>query len=323
MNAYVSAVAALSAGDDATRDAQSACVRIKLLAAHVLSAFDKASSGELDAAELEFGEGIAAVQDELKTLISNPVDFGTLYRVRRGGVDAAFERAELFHVPFERAEKLVRSGRYNPDGVPVLYLGGSLVACWLEARRPTYDVWAAAVRLRPDASLRVLNLGYRTAQIADMVRMALASGWQSPAGIVRIALALVVIWPLLAACSFAAGEDDPDRPEYLIPQQLMRWVSCQHDVAGIRYFSTRIAAGDAAIAESASFVFPTHDDAQRGVDARLAAQFEMTAPMFWATLPAGLQALEHATAKVKMASTTFGRFEGELQKKPFAPVVQS
>jgi hypothetical protein len=322
LDAYVGAVEVLRADDWATRAAQDAHARMRVLAARLKDAFAAAQAGQPGAADAEFNAGISAISTELKALVSVPVTrdvFKTRYRVRWGPPHPPYDRGALFHVPFDRAARVGR-GRYNPAGIPVLYLGGSLLACWHEARRPTSDVWAAAVRLRPSVEIRVLNLAYRTRRIADLLRGGQTANPRVERPSTRLATSLAVVWPLLAACSFEARGDDSARPEYLIPQQLMRWVHGRDDVAGIRYFSTRIADGDAAIDESANFVFPTRDVATNGFDATLADRFEMADPIFWATLPAGLAALAGEKAAVPASVTTFGHLEEELRGRRFATV---
>lgn len=108
---------------------------------------------------------LGASLDHLQLLVGDKAsirDFERLYRIRqvkRAGYLDNLERKALFHMPFELRHK-VSSNRYSISGLPSLYLGGSLWACWEELQRPDFHS-LQVVRFRYAEPITLLDFGFR------------------------------------------------------------------------------------------------------------------------------------------------------------------
>ena len=200
--------------------------------------------------------------DELNGLMSLPLDrgrLGTLYRVREEPPDRRFGPRDLSHIPFDLAH-IVRPQRYSTPGTPMLYLGSSLIACWEEMGRPDpRSLWAAAFRLRPGRTIRVLNLAYRPALIASTARPLGSGPADDPSDMLRQFVGYAVIWPLVLACSYRVlHRGQSFVPEYVLPQLLTSWLAEQPELSGVRYFSNRMddAVGPTRVSSRNSVAVP-------------------------------------------------------------------
>jgi len=211
-----------------------------------------------------------------------------LYRVRTGDL-AGYDRAGLFHIPFEMRH-LVRSQRYSIPGLPSLYLGGSLWICWEELGRPPFDrLHVARLRAVPKSNLRVLDFAHRPEVIASLAK-ALEDDLDKNNDNSNFILAQLSCWPLLAACSIRVRHSSaPFVPEYIVPQLLLQWIRKHQRFEGIRYFSTRPNEHmsstdpfdfDFVTAES-NYVFPTMKNRPKGYCPELTRRFEISAPLAW------------------------------------------
>jgi len=186
----------------------------------------------------------AAVQDILLEInglaftVTGPTDFGILYRVRQIQIPA-LNRNDLFHIPFE-LRHVVATQRYSIPGLPCLYLAGSLYTCWEEmGRPPLHELQCAAFWVKPGRSLRMLNLSNRPARLAAVHAM--------PPGSVpsdhSFLSSHIVLWPLFFATSiFVKHRSSPFKPEYIFSQMVLQWLTQNHGVDGIAYFSTHVRA---------------------------------------------------------------------------------
>ncbi|MET3029190.1 RES family NAD+ phosphorylase [Flavobacterium sp. UW10123] len=151
-----------------------------------------------------------------------------LFRIRTSAGNYPLSRNELFHIPFEK-RGMVNSQRFSIPGLPSLYTSNSIYVAWEEMRRPNVDS-IQAVRLVNQRELRLLDI---TTDIYNNTE-------SSKSDIdVNARLYKVLTWPLAACCSIKVkNRKDAFKPEYIIPQFLLQWVSKKLD--GIRYSSTHI-----------------------------------------------------------------------------------
>ncbi|MGJ1237758.1 hypothetical protein ACR78I_22725 [Sphingobacterium multivorum] len=154
----------------------------------------------------------------------------SLFRIRTCEENYPLSKRELFHIPFEMRGK-VKTQRYSIPGLPSLYLANSIFTAWEELKRPPAQS-IHAIKLTNNLDLRLL----------DLTTDFFAQPTQFLGEIVddkKIEYNLMV-WPLLAACSFKVlSADDPFKPEYIIPQLLLQWAK-KELVDGIKYSSTHI-----------------------------------------------------------------------------------
>ncbi len=249
--------------------------------------------GRLHEAYSAFDTGIRQVLSELRhyTMTLEPEHLGQLYRVRITQCPR-LRREDLFHIPFEMRHK-VPTDRYSIPGLPCLYLSGSLYTCWEEMGRPPFhELQAAAFWVKDGKSVKLLNFTKSPSRLLSWVK---ANDVAEPptGGLTRQVLerqisASLVLWPLMASASVMVKHDDsPFKPEYLIPQMLLQWVTNNKDFDGICYFSTHVcvdSTGDALPA--CNLVFPPKVIRPSGRCEHLCSVFKMTEPYGWGLLKA-------------------------------------
>jgi hypothetical protein len=155
-----------------------------------------------------------------------------LFRIRRKSGNYPLEKCDLFHIPFEHRGR-VRTQRYSIPGLPSLYLSNSIYVAWEELLRPDINE-IQAIRLQNRKKLRFLDLStddYNHRSLEGVLEY-------KPKEIIR----KIFTWPIIAACSIKVAEPDASfKPEYIIPQLLLQWIT-KMDLDGIKYSSTHIQA---------------------------------------------------------------------------------
>ena len=203
-----------------------------------------------------------------------------LYRARLGD-RKTFVKKDLFHLPFELRHK-VEPRRYSIPGLPCLYLGGSTYVCWEEFGRPNLaHVHICRFEPQYNVQLKVLDFGYRAAHVAAYVN-ANRHRLQHPCKKVDFVVGQVILWPLIASSSIQVLEpDSPFKPEYVISQLLLQWLTDSTDCDGIRYFSTHIENYPNSIIAVSNFAFPVRTNADNGHCSVLKSKFQLSEPLFW------------------------------------------
>ena len=204
-----------------------------------------------------------------------------IYRFRTAG-PTPYPKGGLFHIPFYRRH-IVGPMRYSIAGLPSLYLGGSTHVCWRELGEP--DLATVAVsrfHAIENTNLRVLNFGHRLPVLAAYVAN-VPQDFTSPTNAAVMVAAQVACWPLIAACSIRVPDRTvPDRPEYLVPQLMLEWITRTHQFHGIRYFSTHYAEYPDDPKTYMNYVFPARTNPAVGYCPELCELFELTDPLSWA-----------------------------------------
>jgi hypothetical protein len=273
---------------------------IQALCNSVLSAVRNYERGLPHLAFQDISVGIQAVQvhfDRLctpKNVAATPA-LRELYRIRVEPLGVAFDRPNLYHIPFEMRHRVARQ-RYSLPGLPCLYLGGTLYIAWEEMGRPAFDsVHYARFRPQAGAQITFLDFGYRPALMGAMIEANQAAcGVQS--AMADFAVAQAVCWPLLAASSIKKRfPDAPFIAEYIVPQLILQWITNSGHHDGIRYFSVRVDTYMDNPAMPCNYVFPARQFAAEGYCATLRGLFEMSPPLSWQlvermAMPPGLAA---------------------------------
>lgn len=278
LDGYLAAVATLSATDFASQEILSALPRIRTLSDYLCTVHRAILDGRLDRAHAEMTKALGVVAAELATLHSQPLDrdkLGYVFRLREATYSERVDRGGIFHMPFNLRHK-VTPKRYSLLGLPMLYLGSTLLVCWEELGRPSFDkLWVAAMRLREGATVRVLDFGYRPALLAALLEK--TGGADLPT--TRFAVAHAILWPLIAACSFPMRyQEAAFVEEYILPQQVVAQLVENGDFDGVRYFSNRVSAYGAEFV-NLNLVFPAQPGADAGHCPKLSSLFEITPPM--------------------------------------------
>lgn len=142
-------------------------------------------------------------------------------------------KEDMFHVPFHLRGK-VGNERYSVSGLPCLYVGDSLYACWLELGGPDASSFNCAL-VRVIKDLQVFDM----AKLADSYRK-----YKSDSGTFKEKLFLIVI-PLMLLSSFKVRDKSAIfKPEYVIPQLLTQWLiekfhlnRGKTNLIGVRYYT--------------------------------------------------------------------------------------
>jgi hypothetical protein len=192
----------------------------------------------------------------------------TFYRARCNE-GRAFAKRELFHLPFEKRH-FVSTNRYSIPGFPALYLGSSTYVCWEEFNRHRLrDLWFS--RFVNDKSIKVVQI-QRIEDFLSAVEK-LNPDWQT-----TYLLRYLVTFPIALACTIRVKENGVFKPEYIIPQMLLQYVSKSPEFDGIQFPSSKVdyskLHGDSAY----NFVFPVKYVAKSGYCSKLVETFHLSEP---------------------------------------------
>lgn len=218
--------------------------------------------------ELEEKEGNGAVK--IKSVPN------VLFRSREFADKRNHTYEEMFHIPLDK-RGIVKTQRYSAPGYPCLYLGKTIYACWEEMHRPRFDeLMVSGFRVRRPFRVYDLRVPKRT----DFNKESL----------IRTLLRL----PLIIACSVKVkNENDPYKPEYIIPQLLIESIisrnyqileedsSVQDPIYGVIYTSTHISTDfPYGLEYLENIALPVVNSDIRGVHCEiLASLFEISDPL--------------------------------------------
>lgn len=156
----------------------------------------------------------------------------SLYRLR--GHDKtkhtdAYERKEIFHLPFEMANE-ASTMRYSLNGVPCLYVANSVYVAWEEMRKGRKEY---AVSLFKNQS----PLYFVELDSTPFHKRKYENDNDKYDDLIDYAM----LFPIILCSSLKVKDDDEKnafKPEYMIPQLLLE--CSKSDFIGIRYISTRV-----------------------------------------------------------------------------------
>lgn len=253
------------------------------------------------------------------------LEINPMYRFRVTGAHP-FDRGGLFHIPFQ-LRHIVGPMRYSVAGLPCLYLGGSTYVCWRELGEPDLSHLAVSrFSARPATNLRVLNFGRRMPLLAAWAETE-PQHFQTLSRESAIIAAHVACWPLVAVCSIRVPDRSrPERPEYLIPQLLLEWVTKTRAFHGIRYFSTHYQEYHDDPKTYMNYVFPAKTNGTHGYCPELGHLFELTKPRTWQeakNLPASPDPRPQYKFRgqlITQLEDEFGRVESGLLSLPLGTV---
>lgn len=216
----------------------------------------------------------------------------TMFRMRQNfGLAAVgtLKRKDIFHVPFE-SRNLVSNQRYSIAGLPCLYLGSSTWICWEELDRPDLNgcifskfkfverTTILDFQLPPTNAWKIYSGVVALSQSnLPPPRIAELRGKYDEAFIISY----ILYWPLIAASSIRVeARTGAFFPQYIVPQLLLQWVTKEHKVDGIRYFSTRTSPENYYV--NVNYVFPARDIKYQGRCSVLRRKLHLATPVMWA-----------------------------------------
>ncbi len=219
-------------------------------------------------------ESTKTFNDALKNIyfdtisISSEIEEKSLYRARReNGI--RFSKSDLFHIRFEERH-LVASNRYSVPGFPALYLGSSTYVCWEEFNR--YNLRNLQFsRFKNTRKLKVIKLH----RAEDLLRELSSDPTLKQAELVQY----IFTFPLMIASSIKTKYPNGNfKPEYIIPQLLLQYVSKNSKIDGIKFLSTRVDYSRLEKVDAYNFVFPVKTNQKKGFCSKLVDLFEVTEP---------------------------------------------
>lgn len=208
-----------------------------------------------------------------------------LYRARVNNGDKDFERCEMFHIKYDLRSK-VKTQRFSFPGLPCLYLGTSSYVCWLELNRPQMDQFQVAeIKQRDDREdFNMIDLCIHPYAFYKELQ-------EKEKGVKTEHANMSLFdylrwWPVMAVCSVAVkNEDDPFKPEYIIPQFVLQYFleDSIDDSIGIKYMSIKAGRISMKHYETdyrvySNYVIPVKSSkiSEEGFCSVLSNQFEVT-----------------------------------------------
>lgn len=180
-------------------------------------------------------DNATCLEDNILAKILNQIftyDLGKLYRTRIANPNKDFSKEEMFHIPFNLREKSVKTQRYSIPGLPCLYLSNSVYVTWEELNRPD---------LNEIHTVRLEASDHDFLQLIDLKHPNELRSKYDSANIDMKLLDYIITWPIVFACSIKTeNKENNFKPEYIIPQILLQYVSKNIDYHGIKYFSNNI-----------------------------------------------------------------------------------
>jgi len=191
-------------------------------------------------------------------------------------------KEEIFHIPFDKRH-LVGTMRYSIAGVPCLYFGNTIYACWLELGKPDLNKLYIS-KFKNDKHIKVLDFAITFETLKK--RPTIEQNFPKQYSLEKIR-AFLSLYPLILACSFKKKyENNQFNMEYIIPNMVLQWISNEkEDIDAIRYFSTKMKH-KRYDSIGINTVFPPKEgkDYLKGFCPKLEKTFKFTAPVSWSMI---------------------------------------
>lgn len=164
-----------------------------------------------------------------------------LYRARVNKTNKDYAKDEMFHIKYDLRSR-VKPQRFSFPGLPCLYLGASSYVCWAELNRPQMEQFQVAEIQQKDPSqdYEVIDLCiHPLAFYTDKTIKAESAREYNDLSLKDY----LRWWPIMAVCSIAVkNEDDPFKPEYVIPQYVLQYFleDTTDKSIGIKYMSIKV-----------------------------------------------------------------------------------
>lgn len=275
----------------------------------------------------DFKSGLDAIEMELSA-INDSQTLNDFYRLRIDGTGTShsFSREQMFHIPFE-LRSLVTTQRFSIPGLPSIYLGSTMYVCWEEMNRPNFKNVKASLYRKKD-NLAIVDLGLHPLY---MIKYLGDQNEKDPADAVNELIVYLILWPLIAASSVKVNNrEHPFKPEYIIPQLLLQYVTRSEKIDGIRYLSVQTSPKPQNFWLYHNYVFPAKTLSPKGYCNKLNQLFSLTPGVSWqifeihktaSGLPSGEGPLHNYrlnfdphTPPINYGQTDFGRFERFLDE---------
>lgn len=257
--------------------------------------------------------------------VLNTIEIGKNFYRGRKNENKSLTKSDLFHIKFE-LRHIVSTNRYSIPGFPALYLGDSTYSCWEEFdRHKLRDLWFS--RFSNTRELKIIQIQKIENLLSDL------EDDIPEVQVVKI-LSYLVTFPLTIACSIKVKHTNGNfKPEYIIPQLLLQYVSKKEEIDGIKFPSTKIDYSKLTEIEAYNYVFPVKNIYKSGFCDKLVDTFHLTEPtsleleeiiynpakqkmVFGMGTPDGISQIEFIHGEKSFYSTTsFGKIESSLNRR--------
>jgi hypothetical protein len=193
-------------------------------------------------------------------------------------------------------------------------------------RPPFHELQAAAFWVTDGKAAKLLNFSQPPSHLVSWVNandVEPMAGGPSKDALERHLSLSFVLWPLMASSSIIVKHrKSPFKPEYLVPQMLLQWVTNYGDFDGVCYFSTNVrAASTRSPLPVCNFVFPAKEIKSSGRCRHLCDMFRMTEPHGWELL----RAIQVGNGTCTAPTSTFDiepieGIEGQYQRSEFGVI---
>ncbi|SHJ10053.1 RES domain-containing protein [Hymenobacter daecheongensis DSM 21074] len=306
--------------------------KIQFLATGIMTAVQCYYRGDLREASRVFDQSLDHAGFTQTTLVATIPATSRFYRTRLSN-GRRMKRQDLFHNPFENRH-LVATSRYSIPGLPALYLGSSVYVCWEEFNQaPIKDLYFS--QFRTTRPLRVVKI-----QRLDDLQADLEAAEFVPSVNIVYMLRYLLLFPLTIACSIRTKEiHGTFKPEYIIPQLLLQYVTKNKDVDGIMFPSTKVDYTTIDGVTAYNYVFPVKQVASQGLCSELVNTFVLTEPTSteieslinysgrfittadqFSAIPGAISIVEGVSTPYR--ATAFGRLEDILNLRASMPIEQ-
>lgn len=202
------------------------------------------------------------------------------YRMRISKDKNVNKLGEIFHISFDK-RYLVSTQRYSVAGVPSLYLGNSLYACWQELEKPNLDDTFIS-EFNSIQQINILDFAITFNILKNSLDTEQAIKEE------KKFLSFFILYPLIFACSFKKQYKNANfNIEYIIPNMILQWLSNEKEhFHGIRYFSTKMNHKDFN-SKGINIVLPPKENKnslRNEYCPRLKSLFSLTKPIHWTVL---------------------------------------
>ncbi|RPH29567.1 MAG: hypothetical protein EHM93_17165 [Bacteroidales bacterium] len=206
--------------------------------------------------------------NEIQTLSTIKEDTN-FYRARKNE-NKHFTKSDLFHIRFEQRHT-VSTNRYSVPGFPALYLGDSTYVCWEEFDRYRLrDLWYS--RIVNVRELKVIKI-QRTEDFINETDL-IVQVYQLPH-----LLRYLILFPLTIACSIKVKYTNGNfKPEYIIPQLLLQYISKNKTIDGLMFPSTKVDYSKLFDVLAYNYVFPVKSISKKGYCKFLIDTFHVSEP---------------------------------------------
>lgn len=245
--------------------------KIKSLCSSIIKSIEYFYSGEILKATQEFNEGLDKIFfKDLADInfVTNIPEKTKFYRARKNE-NKRLNRADLFHINFE-SRHIVSTNRYSIPGFPALYLGDSTYICWEEFDQPELKTlnFSLFQNTRP---LKIIQLQ----RIEDLLTQLTKDNNEQ----IPILLTYFTFFPLTIACSIKVKHSLGNfKPEYIIPQLLLQYISDNKDFDGLKFPSSKVDYSKLHQMSTYNFVFPVRVIKKDGFCEQLCETFYCTQP---------------------------------------------